>query len=206
VSGEAASDAHSGPGAPVVESHAQARRSARSRLVSAAAFACAALAFSLPFGTASSCEGEKVSFTGVELVTSDVAPARSPGSTLHTSVESTVSPPATLVLLAVVVGLGLVLAGRKGGGVMASIGVFAMQWLALAVFVAGSGGSTLLVGFWTALVSLGVAGAAHLAERARARREAGRRVWTYLLGCCALAFSPTLAVVGLIAVAALESA
>ena len=133
-----------------------------SRLFSATAFAGAVLAFTLPFGTVSSCDGEEVRFTGAELVTFSVPPDDTYSGTLHEDVERQNSALALMTLLAALGGLVLTVAGRAGGGICASIGLFAIQLLAWAVLLTSDGGSTLLVGFWVALVSLAAAAAVHL--------------------------------------------
>jgi hypothetical protein len=178
----------------------------RLRLFSATAFVGAALAFTLPFGTVSSCEGEEVRFTGVQLATFDVPPDPSSPGTLHGQVESNAGLFAVAVLLLAVLGFACVLGGARGGGVFASLGLVAAQLLGLAILVSGTSGATLLAGFWLALLSLAVAGVTHLVLAIRVRRRAGRRVRAYAVVRCALALSPVLVVTVVVALVLLAGA
>jgi hypothetical protein len=194
------------PSAGESATRASGARATRSRLFTATAFAGAVLAFALPFGTVESCEGEEVKFTGTQLASYTVPPDDANG-TLHTTVESNAGFLAVVVLLVAVLGvLGAITGGRPPEGISATLGVIAMQLLGLAILISGSGGATLLAGFWLALVCFGVAGVVRLAAAVAARRHAGQRVRGYAIGRCVMALSPTLAVLLLIAIAALSSA
>jgi hypothetical protein len=182
-----------------------ARRS-RTRLLSATAFAGAVLAFALPFGTVSNCDGEEVRFTGAELATFTVPPDPVNDGTLHEDVERNAGLLAACVLLAAVLGLVLAIVGRARGGLCAALGLVAAQLLVVAVLLTGDGGSTPLEGHALALLSLAIAGVVHLIGAVRARRRAGRRIWDYALARLALALSPTLAVIVLIAIALVAGA
>ena len=114
------------------------------RLLSATAFAGAALAFALPFGAVSSCDGEEVRFTGAELVTYSVPPDDSHTGTLHEDVERTSSVLALVTLLAALLGVALAIVGRAGGGICASVGLFAAQVLAWPCSSRRDGGASLL--------------------------------------------------------------
>lgn len=172
------------------------------RLFSAMAFAGAALAFALPFGAVSSCAGEEVRFTGVQLATFTVQPDDSSPGDLHTQVERNGGVLALFVLVAAVVGLVLALSGRVGGGVCASLGLIAMQLLFWALLLT-SDGADLFAGFWLALVSYAVAASLQLALAVRVRRRSGGSARRYAVGRVVLVLLPTLALVALIAVAVL---
>jgi hypothetical protein len=91
-------------------------------------FAAAALAFMLPFGTVS-CDGSEVSFTSVELATYQVD-ADASSAELRDDVEWN-GWLALAALAASLAGLAFGVAGRRGGGVCAALGVLAMQLLFL---------------------------------------------------------------------------
>jgi hypothetical protein len=172
--------------------------------LSATAFLTAVLAFGLPFGTVSSCDGEQVQFTGVQLATFDVPPDPGQGGTLHQDVERNGSLPAIAVLVISVLGLGIALAGRRGAGICASLGLVFMQLLAWAILLTSDGGSDLYIGFWLTLVSLAAAAILHLVLLLRERKRLGRSVWRPALGRVTLVLLPTLGpiVVALVAAAA----
>jgi hypothetical protein len=181
------------------------RLGASSRRISATAFACTALAFTLPFGTVSSCDGEEVTFTGAELATFTVPPDESTSSgTLHTEIERNGGALALVVLLAAVLGFVAALARKRRGGICASLGLVVAQLLGMAILLTGTAGGMVDAGYGLALLSLAVAGVVHLVAALRARRRSGRRVWSYAVGQCCLALSPSLAVVLLIAIAVLS--
>jgi hypothetical protein len=187
------------------EFRATGDRSARSRLFAATAFVGAMLAFALPFGTVESCEGEEVKFTGAQLATFTVPPD-DPDGPLHEAVENNAGLLAIAVLLAAMFGLiGAISGGRPPIGVCATLGLIAMQLVGVAILIAGTGGATFLAGFWLALGSFAAAGVARLAKGVTARRRAGRPFWGYAVVRCAVAASPTLAVLLLIAIAILSS-
>ncbi len=168
-----------------------------SRLFSATVFAGAALAFALPFGAVSSCDGEEVRFTGVELATFTVPPDEGTGGTLHMDVERNSGLFALLALVAAVSGILLALLGRGGGGICASFGIVAMQLLLWAVLFTSDGGSELFFGYWISLLLLVLAAVAHLVLTVRARRRRGDSSWRYVFGRVALVLMPTLSVVAL---------
>ena len=172
-----------------------------SRLASGTAFAAAALAFTLPFGAVSSCDGEEVRFTGVQLATFNVPPDDSVHGNLEVQVERNAGALALGALLAAVLGLVFAVTGRAGGGICAALGLLAMQLLAWAVLFTSDGGSSLFAGFWIALVSLAIAAALHLVLVLRLRRRLGRPVWGYAVGRTAVVLLPTLALAALIVVA-----
>jgi hypothetical protein len=196
MSGEAVAEV--GPSSPA---H-RAGLGSRLRLASATTFVGAMLAFALPFGTVSSCEGEEVRFTGAQLAAFSVAPDESTTGTLHVEVESNAGPFAVLVLLVASLGVLYAVRGLAGGGVCAAVGLLAMQLLGIYVLLGG----TLLEGFWVGLSSLAAAGIVHLAAAVRRRRRSGRRVRGYAIRNVVLALSPSLAVIALIAVVSLAEA
>jgi hypothetical protein len=175
--------------------------SGRPRLLSAAAFVGALLAFTLPFGAIESCSGEEVRFTGVELVTYDVKPDLSESNpNLHEEVENLVSPFALVVLAAATAGLGLAFRGRRHGGLCASVGLLAAQLLGVAIAVTGTGGGGPIVGYWLAVAALTAASAVHLVDAVRRRQRDGRRFWGYAVAGTAVTLSPTLAIGVLLAI------
>ena len=89
----------------------------RLRLFSATTFVGAMLAFALPFGTGSSCEGEEVRFTGAQLAAFSVPPDGSTTGTLHVEVESNAGPFAIVVLLVASLGVLYAVRGLAGGGI-----------------------------------------------------------------------------------------
>jgi len=175
-----------------------------SRLFSATAFAAAVLAFALPFGAVSSCDGEEVRFTGVQLATFTVQPDDSKQGDLHVQVERNGGALALVALVAAGWGLALAAIGRAGGGVCASIGLLAIQLLFWAVLLTSDGGD-LFVGFWLSLVSLAVAAGLHLALAVRVRRRSGGSAWGFAVRRTVLVLLPTLAVIALVFAAVLSA-
>jgi hypothetical protein len=198
-------DIHSRPDTAAVAAGGAGAASSARRLA-ATAFAGAVLAFALPMGAVSNCDGEEVRFSGLELVTASVPPSESAPGTLHEDVERHASVFAVAALLACFLGLAFGLAGRAGGGAWASTGLIATQLLGGAILLTGTAGGSLLAGYWLLLLLLGVAGIAYLRVAARRRRLSGRRVRRYVLGQCCLALSPALAVAVLIAIAVVADA
>ena len=146
-------------------------------------FAAAALAFLLPFGTVS-CDGDVVSFTGFELATYQVD-ADASSVDLRDDVESNGSL-ALVALAASLTGLAFGAAGRRGGGLCASLGVLAMQLLFL------SGVSSLATvevraGYWFALFFMGAAGIHLLVVRFAERRRQRMRIWPPVVGAVLMA-------------------
>lgn len=172
-----------------------------SRAVAATALAGAMLAFALPFGMVSSCDGPEVRFTGAELATFSAPADSSSEQELARDVERHGSPLALVAVVAAAAGLGLVVLGRAGAGACTWIGLVAIQLLAVAIAVA-SDGSDLFEGYLLSLLGFLVAGTACLAAWIRARRRRGRSAWLPLAwGLAALA--PPL---GLVVSAALAAA
>ena len=149
------------------------------RRITATAFTAAMLAFLLPFGAVSNCDGQEVRFTALELATSDVPPrphvnAEDP---LDEEVEHNGSLLAAATLLATILGLVLTLARRRGGLVCAIVALVALGLTVLSIAFRGSaddGG--LLVGFWIVLVSLLVAEETPWYAARVAEGETGRRL------------------------------
>ena len=190
---------------------AQARTEARSpgrfapasRTISGTAFACVLLALLLPFGSVSSCDtGEEVTFTGVQLATAQVPPDPTTPGHLNETVEHDASFVGLIVLVAAVVGVGLAVVGRAGGGASAATGLIALQLYVWVGLLAWDGEFDVLEGYGLALTSFAVAGVFHLVLAIRRRRRAGARSWRYALGAIALALTPTLALCGLVLIAA----
>jgi len=147
-----------------------------SRVLSGTAFAAAILAFTLPFGLVSSCDGGEVRFTGAELATFSVPAADAQDAELRDSLEHGAGPFAIAALVAAGFGLVLLILGRPGAGVAAAIGLVAIQ-LVLYAIVAVADDGDLFVGYWLALLSFVVAAAVCLIRDIRARRRSRRSVW-----------------------------
>jgi hypothetical protein len=145
------------------------------RLFSTAAFAGAALAFLLPFGLVSSCDGAEVRFTGVELATFEVRADRGDEG-LRDELEAHAGPFALLLLAAAFVGLILCALGASGGAQCAAVGVVLVQLLFYAIVATGDG-SNFFVGYWAALGAFVTSAVAALITAVRARRHAGRSPW-----------------------------
>lgn len=95
--------------------------------------------------------------------------------------------------------------GCVGGGVCAGAGLVGLQ-LVLGVGLAAWDVFDVYEGYGLSLLAFTCAGLTHLVVAVRARRRAGRRSWTYALRSAALAFSPTLALFGLVLLAGLSGA
>lgn len=146
------------------------------RLLSGTAFAAAILAFTLPFGLVSSCDGGEVRFTGAELATFSVPAEDAQDAELRDSLEHDAGPFAIAALAAAGFGLVLSILGRPGAGVSAAIGLVAIQ-LVLYAIVAVADDGDLFVGYWLALLAFVVAAAVCLIRDIRARRRSRRSVW-----------------------------
>lgn len=145
-----------------------------SRWGSATLFAGIVLAFLLPFATVS-CNGDEVTFTGVQLALGQVPTEETQNGdeSLAQDVESESTPWALFALAAAATGLGLGIAGRRGGGIAAAVGLPAMLVLAL------NAATTLATvdlhaGFVLSLVAYFAAATAH-AGAAWRRRQAARK-------------------------------
>ena len=144
------------------------------RLTVSALFAAALLAFLLPFGTVSC--GTPVTFTGLELATANVA-----GDDEYVVDEANGTPAlvAAVAALSAVAGLLLALAGARGQGTSALVGLLA---LLLLPWMTGLAEFQVHVGFDLAVAAL----ATVVAWRARlliGRRRAARlRIWPAVSG------------------------
>jgi hypothetical protein len=177
------------------------------RLLSGTAFAGVVLAFLLPFGSVSSCgSGEEVRFTGMQLATAQVPADESvEGGTLDLDVEGDATVLAFATLSAAIIGLALAIAACVGGGACAGAGLLGLQAI-VGVGIVQWDEFDLHEGFGLSLLAFLFAGLVHLVVAVRARRRAGRRSWTYALRSTALAFSPILAVFGLLLLAGVAGA
>lgn len=144
------------------------KRTPRRRLTSVTLFVAAALAFLLPFGTVS-CDADEVSFTGIELATYQVD-ADSSSADLRGDVESEAGWLALIALAASLTGVLFAAAGRRGGGICASVGLLAMQLL-LFSGVASLATVHVRAGYWLALVTLAAVSVHLLAVRLNERRR-----------------------------------
>lgn len=183
-------------------------RVARStRSIAGTAFAGVILALLLPFGSVYSCDtDEEVNFTGIQLATAQVPPDPDNAGDLSSKVESDATFLALAVLVAAIVGVGLAVAGRRGGGYCAAAGLLALQIFLWVGLVAWEGTFDVYEGFGLALASFALAGVVQLVAAARMRRSAGARAWTYVVRTTALVLSPTIGLVVLVVVASLGGA
>jgi hypothetical protein len=147
-----------------------------SRVLSATAFAAAALAFTLPFGVVTSCDGAEVHFTGAQVAAYSVPARHAKDEGLRDDLEQNAGPFALAALLAAVFGVALSVLGRTGAGICAAVGIVAMQLLQYATIAVSDGGSD-LGGFWLAFGSFVAAGVVCLVRELRSRRRARRSVW-----------------------------
>lgn len=163
-----------------------------SRGLCATLFAAALLAFLLPFGTVSA--GTPVTFTGVELATATVQ-----GDEEDTVAEINMGSGASLAIVAGVsalVGVALALAGLRGQGWVALLGLVSLGLLPWVVVSVGplpwDAASTLFdfVYVRTGFVLASSALAAVVWIRAwallRRRRKNGQRIWPAVTGLCLL--------------------
>lgn len=154
----------------------------RSRGLSATLFAAALLSFLLPFGTVS-CSDPPVTFTGLELATATV---HGDDDYVVDEIESQGAFFALVAAAAVLAGGCLAVAGRRGQGSAATVGLVALLllpwsgWAAMADLVAHSG-YVLATGALTVVVGIGAT------RLLRERRCAGRRIWPAVTGLCLLA-------------------
>lgn len=145
------------------------------RLLSATAFTGAVLAFALPFGAVSSCDGEEVRFTGVELVTQSVPSDPATRGELHSSVGRRAGIFALVAAVASALGAALSVLGRSGTGWCAAVGLAALQFTGYAIVTTSDSGD-LYRGFWLALGSLAVAGILALAYALDVRLQEERSI------------------------------
>jgi hypothetical protein len=148
-----------------------------SRIFSATAFAAAALAFALPFGFVSSCDGGEVSFTGAELATFMVPADDRTDRELRDRLESNAGAFAFALLVAALAGLVLSVVGLRGVGLCAAVGVALAQLLLYGIVLSADESSSLFVGYWLALASSVTAAIVALVREVRARRQSGRSAW-----------------------------
>jgi hypothetical protein len=160
-----------------------------SRFLPATAFVGAVLAFSLPFGAVSSCDGEEVRFTGAELATFSVPPDRSTAGGLHSDVDRRAGLLALVAALAGAVGAALSAIGRRGTGWCAAIGLVSLQLTAYAIATT-SDSADLFVGYWLALGLFAVVGVALLMQELGARTSARRSIWPALALALAVVLPP----------------
>lgn len=141
------------------------------RVVSAAGFAIACLAFTLPFGMVSSCSGGEVQFTGIELATFSVEADRPIDRELGDEVEGNAGLIAVIAFVSAAVGFTLAVLGVKGTGVCATIALVAMQLLLYVIVGSSDAGGEPFSGFWLALGSVALAALACVVGELRARRR-----------------------------------
>ena len=164
-----------------------------SRGLSVALFTAALLAFLLPFGTVS-CSEPPITFTGLELATATV---HGDDDYVVGEIESQGTFLAVVAGIAVLVGGCLAIAGRRGQGRAATVGIVALLllpwsgWSAMAELVAHSG-YTLATGSLTAVVGI------RATRLLRERRCAGRRIWPAVAGLCLLALFLAVTAAGLL--------
>lgn len=154
----------------------------RSRGLVVSLFAGALLAFLLPFGTVS-CSEPPTTFTGLELATATV---HGDDAYVVGEIESQGTLLALLAGIAVLVGGGIAVAGRRGQGSAATAALVVLLllpwsgWAAMADLVAHSG-------YVLATGSLTVVVAVRARRLVRDRRATGLRTWPAVTGLCLLA-------------------
>jgi hypothetical protein len=190
---------------PLPQAPIRPRVARSTRSIAGTAFAGVLLALLLPFGSVYSCDtGEEVRFTGIQLATAQVPPDPANAGDLNSKVERDATLLALSVLVAAVVGIGLALVGRPGGGYCAAAGLLSLQVFLWVGLVAWEGTFDVYEGFGLAFASFALAGVVHLAANMRIRRRAGARAWTYVLRTVVLTFLPTIVFAGLLLVAGLS--
>lgn len=156
----------------------RAQPDATAKVAVSTLFAVALLAFLLPFGTVSC--GTPVTFTGVELATANVT---GDDELIVEEVNSTGAGPALLAALAAGAGLLLALAGVRGQGTSALVGLLALlvlPWLTgLAEFQVHSG-------FVLAAAALASVVGWRSRLLVRRRRSSGLRIWPAVSGIVVL--------------------
>lgn len=154
-----------------------------SRWGSATIFAGIVLAFLLPFATVS-CSDDEVTFTGAQLAFGQVPEEDDPSAagSFAEDVEKEATPWAFLALASAVTGLALGIAGRRGGGIAAVVGLLGMSmllWSAAANLVdvdLHAGFVLSVLGYLAAAVAHAVASLRRRrAARAKSPRPRGRR-------------------------------
>ena len=138
------------------------------------------LAFALPFGAVSSCDGEEVRSTGVELTTFSVPPDESGSGELDANVEERAGLLALIAAVAAISGIALTALGRRGAGLCAAAGLLAMQLVAYAIATT-SDSADLFVGYWLALGAFAVAAVTQLVRELSTRVSEQRSIWPPLV-------------------------
>ena len=142
-------------------------------------FAAAALAFLLPFGTVS-CDEERVSFTGAELVTRTVdADTHEPGGTLADAVESSGGAIALVTFALALVGAAVGARRDRGGGwaIAGASGLFLLAMraeMSLAEITYG-------VGYLLSFAAFAGAGLTRFVFRIIERERRGQQAWTWVV-------------------------
>ena len=142
------------------------------RLRTATLFVAALLGFLLPFGTVSC--GTPVTFTGLQLATASVPEVDD--AALAGDIEHNGSAVAAIALACVAVGLALVVAGARGAGPAAVLGMLALLLLPW-ICMGSLADFELHEGYMLSVGSLAAVALLRRAEAFTARRSAGRRAW-----------------------------
>ena len=153
----------------------------RVRRLTSTMLAAAALAFLLPFGTVS-CDGEEVSFTGIELATFSVdQDPDEPDGTLVNEVESNGSGIALVALAVAIIGAAVAARRNRGGGyaVGGLVALFLLDMQAEAILFGPD--VAYGAGYLLSFASFAAAGLTRLVTRLRARRRVGERIWTWIV-------------------------
>ena len=149
-----------------------AEQASRSRPRTAILLAIALLGFLLPFATVS-CD-TPVTFTGVQLATASV-PERDDAE-LARDIEQNGTVVAAIALVCVALGFGLVLAGVRGFGAAAVLGLLALLLLPW-ICIGSLADFELHEGYMLSVGSLAAVAALRRVHSFTARRNAGRRAW-----------------------------
>lgn len=159
-----------------------ATRAARSRALPVTLLVAALLGFLLPFATVSC--GTPVAFTGLELATASVP--EHDDAELARDIEHNGTVVAAITLACIAVGLALLVAGVRGWGVAAALGMLGLLLLPW-ISVASLADFALHEGYVLSVGSLAVIAGIRRTDSFRRRRALGRRAWPAALAGVALA-------------------
>ena len=157
---------------PSIDIEVPAAPAVRSRPRTAILFVTALLGFLLPFATVSC--GTPVTFTGLQLATASVPEHDDPE--LARDIEHNGTIVAAVALVCVALGLGFVVAGVRGFGAAAVLGMLSLLLLPW-ICIGSLADFELHEGYVLSVGSLAIVALLRRRTSFRTRREAGRRAW-----------------------------
>jgi hypothetical protein len=157
---------------PSIDIEVTAAPAVRRRPRTAILFATALLGFQLPFATVS-CD-TPVTFTGLQLATASVP--EHDDAELARDIEHNGTVVAAIALVCVALGFGLVLAGLRGSGAAAVLGLLALLLLPW-ICIGSLADFELHEGYVLSVGSLAAVAALRRVDSFTARIKAGRRAW-----------------------------